>query len=135
MKYALTAILWALVLNVALAQNVNTKDRWVQVEGGAWVPAAEMVEKIKGQIESFVRNQASVEGRILPAWKNYTFQYQGQEERGRKVVFVNAFCADGSRWKVHQKMVFVFDGGACFFSVKYDPDKGRFFDLFINGDG
>ena len=79
-------------------------------------------------------NQAKAGGRELHDWKTYTFQYQGQEESGKKFVFVNAFCVNDKRWKLNKKMVLVLDGGTCFFNVKYDPEKNQFFGLTINGE-
>lgn len=134
MKLAIPTILAVLMLSVAAGASAKLENRWVEVEGGSWVPTAETIEKIKEQIEPFVRAQAKAEGRNLRKWRSYTFQYQGQEERGRQFVFVNALCANGIRWKLDKQMVLVLDGGTCFFNVKYDPKNGQFFELLINGE-
>lgn len=78
--------------------------------------------------------RAKGEGRKLQEWTRYTFQYQGQEQRGRKFVFVNAFCAGDEGQQLDKQMVWVFDGGTCFFNLKYDAEENKFFDILINGD-
>ena len=60
--------------------------------------------------------------------------YQGQEEKGRKFIFINALCAQRDRQGLDKKIVITFDGGTCYFNVKYDPGQKVFFDLFINGE-
>lgn len=134
MKYATSTILAVLMLSVAVGAGAKPEDGWVKVEGGSWAPTAETIERIKEQIEPFVRTQAKVEGRNLREWRSYTFQYQGQEKRGRKFVFLNAFCVNDGRRNLTKQMVFVLDGGVCFFNVKYDPNNNQFFELLINGE-
>ena len=134
MKLHLETIAIVLVLGFASSANAESQSHWVQVEGGSWVPSTETISRIKGQIESFVRTQAKAGGRELHDWKTYTFQYQGQEESGKKFVFVNAFCVNDKRWKLNKKMVLVLDEGTCFFNVKYDPEENQFFGLTINGE-
>jgi hypothetical protein len=34
-----------------------------------------------------------------------------------------------------KEMILVFNGGTCFFNLKYDSVRKEFFDLFINGVG
>lgn len=134
MTLAIETILSVLVFSTVVGAGAEPKDRWVCVEGGSWVPSAEMVARIKKQIESFVSTQAKIEGRELQEWTSYTFQYQGQETHAEKYVFVNAFCVNDSAQHVNKEMVVAFDGGTCFFSLKYDPKENRFFDLLINGE-
>ena len=122
------------LLSVVVAAGAKPKDRWVKVEGGSWVPTAETVVRIKEQIGPFVTARAKVDTRNLREWRSYTFQYQGQEKSGKKFVFINAFCVNNDKPNPTKQMVFVLDGGACFFNVKYDPDKNQFFELVINGE-
>lgn len=134
MKLTNRVTLAALALGFAFGANAEPKNHWVQVEGGSWVPSTKTTSKINEQIESFVRTQAEIEGRRFREWKSYTFQYQGQEENGKKLVFINAFCTRDKQWQLNKQMVFVFDGGTCFFNLKYDPEKNQFFGLLINGE-
>jgi hypothetical protein len=134
MKLTISTALAALVLSTTLVASAKPDDRWVKVEGGSWVPTIETIAKIKEHIEPFVRAQAKLEGRELREWRSYTFQYQGQEEHGRKFVLVNSFCVNDSRRQLNKQMVLILDGGTCFFNVKYDPKKNQFFELLINGE-
>jgi hypothetical protein len=116
---------------IAIAEPGNS---WIQVEGGSWVPDTQTISTMKEKIEPFVRAQTKTAGRQLRAWNTYTFQYQGQEDRGKRLVFVNAFCINDSQWQLKKRMLTVSDGGTCFFNLKYDPENNIFFGLLINGE-
>lgn len=135
MKLTTSSILPAMVLGVALSANADLQNLWIEVEGGGWIPSTETISRINQQIEPFVTAQANARGRKLREWATYTFQYQGREERGRKFVFVNAFCVNNVPWPLNKRMISVSDGGSCFFNVKYDPEKNEFFDLLVNNEG
>lgn len=62
----------------------------------------------------------AVGGERLPDWGSYTFQYKGQEIRGRQVVLINAFCSAPPP-DATTRMVIVFDGGPCYFKAHWDP--------------
>jgi hypothetical protein len=83
-------------------------------------------------LEPFVKQQAAEQHQKLPNWSSYTFQYQGQMDGENKIVFINAFCIAPPEYAQRQ-FVMVFDGGPCFFEVKYDPNKKKFFQLTFNG--
>jgi hypothetical protein len=123
-----------LILFLALFSYAEAADRWVKVRGASWDPSPAMLADLKAQIEHYVRSQAKAQGRELKNWQDYTFQYQGQEETGRKFIFINALCAQRDWQRLDKEIIIVFDGGSCFFNVKYDPLKKAFFDLIINGE-
>jgi hypothetical protein len=129
----LKAAIW-LALALTVATTVNAADGWIKVAGGEWDPTPKMLNDLKAQIESYVSSRAKAQGQELKNWEDYTFQYQGQEEKGRKFIFINAFCSQRDRQGLDKKMVVIFDGGSCYFNVKYDPSLKEFFDLFINGE-
>lgn len=52
MMLAIESILSVLVFSTVVGVGAEPKDRWLCVEGGSWVPPAEMVARIKKQIES-----------------------------------------------------------------------------------
>jgi len=70
-----------------------------------------------------------------PDWRTYTFQYQGQTSLlGHRYVRINAFCdSRGNHPGLASAWVEVFDGGACFFSAKYDAVKKQLYDVQVNG--
>jgi hypothetical protein len=52
--------------------------------------------------------------------------------KGEKEIWVNLFCDTyNSNWK--KEILVVFDGGNCFFNVKLNLKKKKYFELIING--
>jgi hypothetical protein len=121
-----------LLLMIGASAFAIDVDRWVQVKGGSWDPKpvslAELETALKPALALATRNR----GRV-PGWREYTFQYQGRKTLlGRQFVYVNAFCSNENR-DLAQDWVTVLDGGACYFSAKYDPVTKRIYDLDVNG--
>jgi len=108
---------------------------WIAVQGGAWQPGQETLGQIQSNLEPLVTSQLNAQhkkSRIKFA--DYTFQYQGQQSIGRKYVLVNAFCRK-PEGDLTKDFYFVFDGGLCFFHVKYDPSTKEFYEFEFNGAG
>ncbi len=105
---------------------------WLAVPGGAWQPDALTIEEASAQLEPYVARQAAQSKEVLPSWDRYTFQYQGQELRGRKVVLVNAFCSAPPPF-VSTRLVIVFDGGPCYFQAYWDPADKIYISVVFNG--
>jgi hypothetical protein len=62
--------------------------------------------------------------------RQYVFYYN---KRGQKCVWINCFCSsEFEGWKKY--IVFVFDGGKCFFNVRINLSFKVFFDFCANGD-
>jgi hypothetical protein len=105
---------------------------WIQVTGGSWQPTATMLSELEAALQPALAPAARNRGR-LPKWNEYTFQYQGRTTLlGQKFVYVNAFCRQEGH-SLDRDWVSVLDGGACFFTAKYDPDSKRVYDLHVNG--
>jgi hypothetical protein len=125
-----------IVLILALAPTFAAADppQWIEVGGGAWKPKPEVLSQAEAALRTAVPTAAANRGH-LPEWHSYTFQYQGRSPLlGRRYVFVNAFCDDPAHHpNLAKTWVEVFDGGACFFSAKYDPDSHQLYDLAVNG--
>jgi hypothetical protein len=134
MKTILLKTLISLAFCLAVVTSVNAADRWIKVDGGKWEPNPVMLSDLQAQIEPYVKSQAKAHGREVKRWGDYTFQYQGQEERGRKFIFINALCVQRDRERLDKEIIIIFDGGSCFFNLKYDPVRKLFFDLMINGE-
>ena len=69
-------------------------------------------------------------------YEDYTMQFFGGElEGGDKVLWVNCFCMAESvilkKWKTD--IVFVADGGNCFFNVKISLKNKQYYGLLVNG--
>ena len=53
--------------------------------------------------------------------------------KGEKEVWVNCFCGAGNQnWK--NNLIFVLDGGNCFFNLKINLTTGKYYELMVNGD-
>ncbi len=134
MRLPIRTILTALMLGFAFSASA-AENHWVKVDGGTWIPDAKTVSRIKGQIEPFVRARAESEGRRIGEWRAYTFQYQGYEENGKKLIFVNAFCSGGEPRQLNKQLIIVNDAaGTCSFNLSYEVDKDMLTGLLINGD-
>lgn len=115
-----------------LAACVITVGSWLAVPGGSWEPTHHEVAEARSQLESYVSRQASLAKERLPDWSSYTFQYQGQALRGKRLIVVNAFCSAPPA-NAATDLVRVFDGGACYFTAHWDPDQKIFMDVAFNG--
>lgn len=70
--------------------------------------------------------------------EDYCKQFIGAVNfKGEKTIWVNCFCEkykdDFKNWKT--EIVFVKDGGNCYFNIKINADKSKYYDLNINGNG
>jgi hypothetical protein len=76
-------------------------------------------------------------GRTLRPFREYRFQYYGVREKGRNLLFLNAFCSDyweqAPEWRT--RLVTVEGGGSCFFRAKVDAGSGSIVELTMNREG
>jgi hypothetical protein len=123
-----------LLLMVGASAYALDGERWVQVKGGSWDPTPAALTEIETALKPALALAARNRGR-LPDWREYLFQYQGRKTLlGRQFVYVNAFCSH-ENGDLAEDWVTVLDGGACYFSAKYDPITKRIYDLAVNGVG
>jgi hypothetical protein len=111
-------------------------DSWIEVKGGDWSPSPEILGDIQKNLERYVRENANYYHRgPLKRWDSYVFQFQGRQTplTRRRFIFVNAVCNIDSGSDLSARFIEVLDGGTCYFSLKYDPEKKEFYDLLING--
>jgi hypothetical protein len=125
-------VFWTLLLWTAAA--LADSGAWLEVQGGSWNPSTALLSDVEAALRIAVPPAATGRGR-LPDWRTYTFQYQGQSAAsGHRYVRVNAFCwARDNFPDLTKEWVEVKDGGACFFSAKYDTAAKRLYDLQVNG--
>ena len=117
---------------VAVAASGFDSSRWIEVNGGDWRPEASLLPEVEALLKPAVASAAKDRGR-LPDWSHYTFQFQGRASfLGARYIYVNAFCHPETV-ELSKHWVDVFDGGACYFSAKFDPKTRRVFDVSVNG--
>ena len=134
MKQIVSKCFKVVLVGVAFSAIADGEPKWVEVENGAWTPSPNVIEQLRSGLKDYARKAAAEQRRKLKEWNDYTFQYQGQEQSGHKYIFVNAFCSKHASASPNREMVLVFDGGSCFFNVKYDSKKNQFFEFSINGE-
>jgi hypothetical protein len=55
-------------------------------------------------------------------------------KKGEKIVYINCFC-NSMNLDWHKDVVFVFDGGKCFFHLIINLKTKKYIDFFVNGTG
>jgi hypothetical protein len=68
------------------------------------------------------------------AARNYQRQLIAvQNPSGEKEIWVNCFCDPDKDWKT--KVVFVHDGGSCYFNFKINLTTKKLYEISVNGEG
>lgn len=119
---------------LAFQSSASPIDHWVLVRGGAWLPGDDVIAEITASIQAYVQRRARESGMEMRPWSTYTFQFQGQVDSGKKVVFINALCTKEDVAQLQTDIMFYFDGGSCFFHLRYDPNSRKFSNLIVNGN-
>jgi len=114
--------------------TANADNLWVQTKGGIWKPNEQILSNLKPRIKVYVSNEAIKQNRELMKWEEYAFQYMGLEDKDGRYILVNALCGKKNRNEL-ENFILTSDGGSCYFSLRYKPDKKQFYGLFINGFG
>jgi hypothetical protein len=127
--YFLAAVAALSLVAVSNAQGSN----WFEVRGGAWDPNPETASQLQAAFPSEIERLAGKRVGDFQPWPEYRFQFQGQERGSEHFIFVSALCSVDDAWDLTERFIVVFDGGACYFQVKYDPNTHQFYDLVING--
>ena len=131
------SFLYAAIISLCLPGNpayAQERNHWFEVKGGSWKPDTTILAELKKQIVPAAQKAAKARGQKLRPWREYNFQYQGMEENKRRYILVNAFCSFTEKTDLSENWLVFMDGGACFFSGKYDPEKEEFFDFGTNGE-
>jgi hypothetical protein len=107
-----------------------------EITGPFWTPTESQVRDLEQRLPDFLK--ASTEPRanlIQPKLAGYKRQYFGFTIVGTRQILLNAFCdAGGPKDYWRSQVVFVLDGGECYFQVSYDPATKSFTSFSINGE-
>ena len=103
--------------------------RWIYVKGGTWIPSPTELRKIEEVLKPAAVGTTRDAGQPH-AWEEYRFQFQGRtDSRGRKFVFVNAFCNEPGSANLAAVWVGVAEVAGCYFSAKYDSEERRVYEF------
>jgi len=129
------------VLSPAESENAAKYfPRWPkETVNGTWVLSQSDVDGLESNLSHIAdipyKNPA-YKGSRIPHPEDYFRQYAGILLNRRKVIFINALCERAATeyetyWR--EKFVMVYDGGKCFWKVRYDPETKQFSELMVNG--
>jgi hypothetical protein len=98
---------------------------------GSWSPSTTDIAKAEGSISQIASLKGNYASLHIDHPEQYFRQYLAIRQRGRNLLYINAFCEAPSYWRT--QIVIVTDGGSCFWQALYDPATGKYSDLTING--
>ncbi len=110
-----------------LTHSLLYAGEWVAVDGGVIEIKLNEIE-IEKDLWRYI-NQVS--NKQFESKEIYTYQYKvvTSEE-----MHINALCDTWGQKDLHKEFVMVFDGGACYFQIKYNLKTGEFSNLEVNGE-
>ncbi|HEV2133903.1 MAG TPA: hypothetical protein VGR47_06530 [Terracidiphilus sp.] len=100
----------------------------------SWQPSRADLATLEAALPQISRMKAQPrDPRHIADPNRYFLQYLPIVQRGKKQIFVSAFCdaPAGDKWRSH--LYIVVDGGECYWQVYFDPTSGKFVNLIING--
>ena len=86
-------------------------------------------------VEQLLEKHTEKKDNLSKPLEQYTRQYVGIVHEGRKKVYLNAFCDDLNQldaWKTN--LLWVLDGGDCYFQVVIDLEKKKVLRFSVNGE-
>jgi hypothetical protein len=101
---------------------------------GYWTPVERDVLALEAGLAAFLREAAPERSPEL--WQKqapYKRQYAGLIRDGRRLIYASFFCStQDDEWR--RQVLFVMDGGDCFFQLTYDVERDAYGDLMVNGE-
>lgn len=101
---------------------------------GYWTPAERDVLGLEAGLAAFLRAAApAASPELWQKQSSYKRQYAGLVVDGRRLVYASFFCTTpGDEWR--RRVLFVMDGGDCYFQLTYDVERGVYGELMVNGE-
>ena len=158
-RILLLAILFALIASCGLVRDARINDHDVMLpgvifsaeyslkldkqgsllglQGPYWTPTEQQVAELEKVLAEYVRSISNAHyDRLTLNLSTYKRQYLGITSSGKEVIYVNAFCdaywSRDNTWKTD--LVFVLDGGECFFQLTYDPESKEILEFNVSGE-
>jgi hypothetical protein len=100
-----------------------------------WTPSFEDIARVERQLKPYLAGETNPQAKGIDTKPgSYKRQYLGYTNDGRRWIFVNSFCERWTKDRLwREDIIIVFDGGPCFFTVRYDQSNSQFDQLRING--
>ena len=103
-----------------------------------WSPAKADVRALESGLPAYLQENQSAfymtETLIWEQLDEYNRQYVGIVLDGKKIIYASYLCQNGTDTEWKEQVIFVADGGACYFQFKFDMSTGGFHDLQVNGE-
>ena len=107
-------------------------------EAEYWSPTEADIRALESGLPAYLQENKSAfymtETLIWERLDGYNRQYVGIVLEGRKVTYASYLCKNGADTQWKEQLIFVADGGACYFQFKFDTFTGEFFGLLVNGE-
>jgi hypothetical protein len=119
---------------VIFSQNEAAASSMVYEAETYWTPSEADILALEEKLGPYLEQAAPQDypGPLKPL-SDYKRQYVGFVAEGKTLIFVNFFCeTHGVDWQ--RVLIFVTDGGSCYFELNYEPQSGTFSDLSIHGE-
>lgn len=99
-----------------------------------YTPTKKDIERVENIINQYLQENKEFKKRIghLRRFKRQYVGYKNAE--GEKIIWVNSLCGNEFKKRIKEDIVFVLDGGSCYWNVKINLEKGVLFDPIINGN-
>jgi hypothetical protein len=103
---------------------------WTGIEPESyWVPSEADLQQAEDAVAAYAAGMAADDAPMIDGRR----QYAGFVEGGERKLYVNSFCGEGfPDWQ--SNIVFVMDGGSCFWQAVYNVDFGEIEQLMVNGE-
>ena len=123
--------------------SVDTMDQigtdWEELP--FWTPTHDQIIELEKRLQGYLEKHQPINDHSVENVFEYGRQYWGLTRKGRKLIYVNAFCNPDDftprlDWSFdwRKNIVRVRDGGSCYFQAYYDPIDKTFIELNFNGN-
>ena len=108
------------------AEQLKDQEFFIHIPGPYWTPSKEQVDNLEKNLSAYLKERSKTMD--LSKFKR---QYFGYSLNGKQVIYVNAGCRNFGDYKT--TIVFIEDGGPCFFRATFDPETDKFVSFSVNG--
>jgi hypothetical protein len=82
-----------------------------------WSPSADDVQSVRNAIAAAPNAPSNP--------SSFGYQFLGVTENGRRYIHINAFCRSAAPQNPYRTLIYVGDGGPCYFVGEYDVVSGK----------